>query len=75
MKEGITAAHEIWASPAGGAGEKLRGVDYVMLCAPRGKPPFEWPDGSLRAALERGDARAFLEPVPAGDVFRLWRLR
>jgi len=46
-----------------------------MLCAARGKLPFKWPDDSLRAALERGDAPTFLEPVPAGDVFRLWRVR
>jgi hypothetical protein len=76
MGEGIIAAHDLWSAPPETAVGKLkaRGVSYVMLCPARRALPITFPEDSLRRALEKNEAPAGLEPVPAGPVFRLWRV-
>lgn len=77
LNEGIKTAHELWSAPSSEAGDRLkrRGVGYVMLCPARGELPFKLPKDGLRGALMRGDVPDYLEPVPAGDVFKVWRVR
>lgn len=77
MGEGITTAHDLWSASAQTAAENLkaRGVSYVMLCPARGALPFTFPGDSLRTAIEKNEAPAGLEPVAAGEAFRVWRVR
>jgi hypothetical protein len=77
MNEGLVTAHAIWSAEPEAAEHllRVRGVSYVMLCPARGKLPIEFPDKSLRAALERGDVPDFLESVPAGKTFKLWKFK
>ncbi len=77
MNRGIAAAHDIWSAPPREAESKLRadGIAYVMLCPKRGKLPIRFDEASLRARLEAGDMPDYLESVPGGDVFKVWRVR
>ena len=77
LNEGIRTAHELWSAPPSDAGHMLkrRGVAYVMLCPARGELPVKFPEDGLRHALTRGDVPDYLEPVPAGDAFKVWRVR
>jgi hypothetical protein len=77
MNEGLVTAHEIWSAEPMAAEQMLRarGVSYVMLCPARGKLPIKFPATSLRTALEHGDVPDFLEPVPAGKAFKLWKFK
>jgi hypothetical protein len=77
MNEGIVAAHDLWSAPAAEAVVKLkaRGVSYILLCAKRGPSPIRFPPGSLNAVLDAGTPPPGLVDVPAGPVFRLWRVQ
>lgn len=77
---GITATHQIFASPQADAEKLVRdvGAQYVLIC---GKRP---PDGiaashlasSLWGELQAGAVPSWLEPVPlSGTVFQVYRVR
>jgi hypothetical protein len=76
MSEGLASAHDIWSAPPDEAEALLRkrGVSYVMLCPARGKLPIKFSETGLRAALQRGEVPAYLEAVPAGETFKVWRV-
>ncbi len=83
LAAGIVAAQQALASPPDQARQALAGMaqpkqpTYVMVCGPR--PPdglAELARGqSLWGRLRAGQVPDWLEPVPAGAAFALYRLR
>jgi hypothetical protein len=79
LSSGIVTAHRALAEPPERARDVLLGasVDYVLLCGPR--PPDGLPEParsqSLWARLRAGAVPDWLEPVEAGPVFAVYRVK
>ena len=74
-------AHYHLSAMADRKASMLMGASFVVFtisvtqASARGELPVKFPDDGLRQALMRGDVPDYLEPVSAGDVFKVWRVR
>jgi hypothetical protein len=79
LSTGITTAHRALAAPPEQARQVLQSVKatYVLVCGPRPPDGLAEPERgrSLWGRLRAGAVPDWLEPVPVGAAFALYRVR
>jgi hypothetical protein len=79
LPEGILAAHRIFALPSEEARRVIvaHGVDYLVTCGDIAMGGFTTAENArgLWGQLAAGNPPAWLEKLPAGDVFSVYRVR